>query len=460
MQNTSELSCFCRPRALVVVVAACVATANAASPIAKSGRYTLGPNYTADPATKPCLPCDGDEATLLAVKRSIKQKAPCCCHPGTSFSFTMPMANTSYNCLLKDNPSLSKNCTPYCGQEWGTPGTRNISLYVPASYKDGDEAAVMVTQDGETWVDSGGELIKNTMDNLIGNTDPARSLPTFVWLSVQVAGLWSGAGFFPPYTQCGDGPGSERNNEYATVSDKYAKFISEEVIPFVVNHKDVKSQYPNFRITSNPAGRATLGCSKGGAEAFAMAFFRPDLFGIAIGYSAGFYHEDTTLTSNMTYPLGMAEMWVPSPEGLELIKNRPHQPIRVFHNANQNDFGTPGSCLINPNHLGNLSGFPPWPPGKPYVNFLEANNKVQDALEEKHYTTRYAYGGGWQCHCQKDIIFEDFPNTLVWAWSSWRSHQLLQKSDDTQRETGDDRTFGGIPPGADGTAFLQLNPEL
>merc|ERR550525_1827537 len=91
----------------------------------------------------------------------------------------------------------------------------------------------------------------------------------------------------------------------------------------------------------------------------------------------------------------------------------------------------------------------PWPmgPGEypwgKYKDFLEANNKTQDALEEKGYTTRYAYGLG-QCHCQGDMIFEDFPNTLVWAWSEWKSLQ------DTQKVPINEHTFGGIPQGADG----------
>jgi len=325
----------------------------------------------------------------------------------------MPIANTSYNCVLKDNPSLNPRCSPGCGQVPNL-GTRKVTLYVPSSYNDGDEAAVMVSQDG-----SGGTglMIKNVMDNLIGNSDPARSLPTFLWVSVQVAGPGSVLEGGP----CGDGVGSERNNEYATVSDKYARFISEEVFPFVVNHPDVKSAYPNLRITSDPAGRASYGCSKGGAAAVAMAFLRPDLFGIAIGYSAGFYFKDETLTSNITHPLGMAEFWVPAPEGQELIKTESLKPIRVFHSGNEKDFGTNGSCYV----VGNKTFDFPYLNGT-YQNFLEANNKVQDSLEEKGYTaTRYAYGRG-ACHCQLDMLQEDLPNTLVWAWSHWHSLQILQ----------------------------------
>merc|ERR1711920_623981 len=123
--------------------------------------------------------------------------------------------------------------------------------------------------------------------------------------------------------------------------------------------------------------------------------------------------------------------------------------------GNSKDFGTPESCVFYKN-----KSIPNPMPGK-YNNFLIANNRTQDLLEEKRYTTRYAYGQG-QCHCQSDMIFEDFPNTLVWAWSEWKSLKDAQKADGRahQQEVPIfQHSFVGIPPGADGAAFLQLKPQ-
>ena len=141
----------------------CLVAAVAESPPGSvGGRYPLGPTYTADPATKPCSRCKH----------------------GDYFQLSMPIENTTYNCNLRDNPSLSAQCTAggACSQQWGVQGTRNLTVYVPAAYKDGEEVGVMVTQDGEV------PVIRTIMDNLIGASDPARSLPPFIYISVQLAG--------------------------------------------------------------------------------------------------------------------------------------------------------------------------------------------------------------------------------------------------------------------------------
>jgi len=362
------------------------------------GRYPLGPTYMADPATQPCSDC----------KR------------GEYFQLTMPIEGTLYNCKLRDNPSLSAQCAAggACSQEFGVPGTRNLTVYVPAAYTNGEEVGVMVTQDGEI------PMVRNIMDHLVGAKDPERSLPTFVYISVQLAGPGATGncthGRTPITHQClcGDGQGTERFNEYATASDDYARFISTEVFPYVVNHHQIKAKFSNLKITSDPAGRMTTGCSNGGATAFKMVFFSPHLFGVAVAYSAALNFLDSSLTSNTTHPLGMADMWVPKPDGQELIATEPHKPIRVFHSGNQNDFGTNGSCFQIDGH-----DVPVPIPGR-YVNFLEANNQTQTALEAKGYATRYAYGQG-ACHCQPDMMAEDLPNTLVWAWAEWKQKQAV-----------------------------------
>jgi hypothetical protein len=85
---------------------------------------------------------------------------------------------------------------------------RKIFVYVPAAYKDGAKAPVLVTLDGP----SNMKLVRNALDNLTISKDPNRSLPAFVLISVENGG--------------DDSKGSERGLEYDTMSDRFARFIS------------------------------------------------------------------------------------------------------------------------------------------------------------------------------------------------------------------------------------------
>ena len=76
----------------------------------------------------------------------------------------------------------------------------------------------------------------------------------------------------------GDGKGSERGLEYDTMSDRYARFIQLEVLPAVIANPMVKASYPQLAFTDNPEGKATLGCSSGGAAALIMGGFGPTCF--------------------------------------------------------------------------------------------------------------------------------------------------------------------------------------
>jgi len=349
--------------------------------------YTTGPDYTADPATEPCSSC--------------KQ--------GVSFELYMPIKDTLYNCDPEDFPSLllgPPRCqNGFCGKIDEIQGSRHIIVYIPDVYKDGDEIGVMVATDGNTYMDD----IKNSMDNLIGAEDKDRSLPPFVLVMISGIGL-----------EC-----DMRTTEYATFSDTYARFAADEVLPFVTNHPEIKAKFPNLKITDDPAGRAGFGCSDGGSAAFKMSFLSPNLFGIAVAYSASLVHYPSIISADR--PFGMAELWVPQPEGQELIATTQKKSIRIFHNVNDKDYGTEGSCLgtstpvLNGNFTGEfipvslndlgLSG--------EYNNWVEANNQTAAALTAKGYNTRYAYGLN-ACHCDSAQMSQDMPNTLVWAWQEWK----------------------------------------
>ncbi len=71
-----------------------------------------------------------------------------------------------------------------------------------------------------------------------------------------------------------DGKGSERGLEYDTMSDRFARFINDEVLQAVLNDPQIKAAYPHIAFTDNPWGKAVMGCSSGGALALTMGWFR------------------------------------------------------------------------------------------------------------------------------------------------------------------------------------------
>ena len=166
---------------------------------------------------------------------------------GRNFVFKMPLKDSRL--FRGDDKTLNKK-KPVRKE-------RKIFVYVPAAYKDGTKAPILVTHDGPSRL----SLVRNALDNMTISKDPERRLPAFIVISVQNGG--------------NDSKGSERGLEYDTLSDRFARFINDEVLPAVLNNPQVKVAYPKIAFTENPWGKATMGCSSGGALKFASSFAAP-----------------------------------------------------------------------------------------------------------------------------------------------------------------------------------------
>ena len=93
------------------------------------------------------------------------------------------------------------------------------------------------------------QLLFTALDNLIAQ----KRVPVMIAISI-------GNG-------SGDAQGSQRGLKYDTMSGLYAQFVETEVLPLVEKQYGVK-------LTRDPDGRATMGCSSGGSAALAMAWYR------------------------------------------------------------------------------------------------------------------------------------------------------------------------------------------
>lgn len=287
---------------------------------------------------------------------------------GRLFEFTMPLDASSIY------PGTDSTLDP----EKEVRSERTINVYVPAAYEDGVSAPIMVTLDGPSQLD----LVRNALDNLTISSDSERKLPAFITIAVQNGG--------------GNAQGSERGLEYDTISDRHARFINDEVLPAVLANPAIRAAYPNLAFTSDPWGKAVMGCSSGGAAALTMGWFRPDLFRRLITYSGTFVDvQDDDAPEEQDYPLGAWEYH----SGMKLIENSNPKPLRIFIHASEFDLGVDN-------------------PAESHRNWVMANNRMADTLAAAGYEYRYVYSQQTG-HCDPKVYQQTLADTLVWMWSGY-----------------------------------------
>ena len=312
-----------------------------------NGKHTVGPEYKIDPD----LTDQGNPK-------------------GKQFEFIMPLADSKI--FRGDDPTLEP-------QKKAVRKERKIFVYVPAGYRDGTKAPILVIHDGPGQLN----LIRHALDNLTISKDPKRRLPAFVAIAVENGG--------------NDGKNSERGLEYDTMSDRLARFIHDEVLPAVLNDAKIKAAYPKFALTDDPWSRAVMGCSSGGAAALTMGWFRPDLFRRIIAYSGTFVdQQDDDAPEEAKYPLGAWEYH----SSMKLIENSEKKPLRIFTHVSENDLRAKD-------------------PEETYHNWVMAGERTAAALQAKGYPHRYVFSRATG-HCDRRVYEQTLADTLVWVW---RGHQ-------------------------------------
>jgi enterochelin esterase family protein len=257
---------------------------------------------------------------------------------------------------------------------------RKIFVYVPAAYKDGAAAPILIIHDGPGQM----KLVRNALDNLTISKDPKRKLPAFIAIAVENGG--------------NDGKNSERGLEYDTMSDRMARFINEEVLPAVLADANVKAAYPKLAFTKNPWGRAAMGCSSGGAAAMSMGWFRPDLFRRIIAYSGTFVdQQDDDAPEEAKYPLGAWEYH----SGMKLIETTEQKPLRIFTHVSENDLRAKDA-------------------EETYHNWVMAGRRTAAALKTKGYHQRFVFSQATG-HCDGKVFNQTLADTLVWIWRGYHA---------------------------------------
>jgi enterochelin esterase family protein len=233
------------------------------------------------------------------------------------------------------------------------PGTkRRIHLYVPAQYDAKKETAVMVFQDGHTYVNPNGEFrVTTVFDNLIA----ARDMP-------PVIGIFIDPGHKGDFKPEAPWENNNRSFEYDTLSADYATFLIDEILPLVGE---------DYSLTKDPDLRAICGTSSGGICAWTVAWERPDAFRKVVSSIGSF----TNIRGGDAYP--------------GLIRKTEKKPIRGFFQEGINDLD---------NEHGN------WPLG---------NMAMESALKFKGYDHRYVWGHGAHNGKHMGAIF---PDAMRWLW--------------------------------------------
>jgi enterochelin esterase-like enzyme len=227
-------------------------------------------------------------------------------------------------------------------------------VYIPAQYKDEQPACVMVFQDGQGYT----SFVPTVFDNLIARGEMPVSVAIFI----------------NPGTGPGEGGRGQRSVEYDTLSDRYARFLLEEILPEV--EKTVKLRH-------DPESRAIAGISSGGICAWTVAWERPSEFRRVLSWVGSF----TNIASGKTVREGGHNYEA-------LIRKTPKKPIRAFLQDGANDLD---------NNNGN------WP---------LANQQMAKALEFAKYDYKFVYGQGFHSNRHGRAIL---PESLRWLWRDYKA---------------------------------------
>ncbi|HEY1492905.1 MAG TPA: alpha/beta hydrolase-fold protein [Candidatus Solibacter sp.] len=242
----------------------------------------------------------------------------------------------------------------------GTPHT--YSIYVPAQYDAAKPAPFMIYMDGSGALGNS-TRVPVVFDNLIAKHE----LPPMI-------GIFVDPGVLPPASAVAQSR-FERVFEYDSLSDRFSRFLLEELIPEVGK---------KYNLSKDPNDRGLSGTSTGAVAAFAAAWNRPDQFRRVLSFIG-------------TYVAMKGADGLPA-----LIRKTEPKPIRIFLQDGSKDHVVPGL---------------PW--GTFYAGSWPINNQVMyEAFQSAGYDAKLVIGEEGHNMKQGAAIM---PDALRWLWREYPS---------------------------------------
>jgi len=252
-------------------------------------------------------------------------------------------------------------------------------IYVPAQYDPKTPAALMVFQDGGGYIqrDANNPTL-NVLDNLIAE----KKIPVMIAVFINPGDVTDSPGtptynFVKAYSDKWHRTlkDSMRSTLYDTVSDRYARFLRDEVLA------DVQSRYS---IRKDAYNHAITGLSSGGICSFNAAWQMPDQFSRVISWIGSFtsiqWKEDPgTPDGGQDYP--------------EKVLREPRRNLRVWLQDGSEDQEN--------------DRYGSWP---------LANVRLANALKLKGYDFHFSFGKGTHNSGQGAA---EFPEEMIWLWRDY-----------------------------------------
>jgi enterochelin esterase-like enzyme len=256
--------------------------------------------------------------------------------------------------------------------------TSDYWVYVPAQYKAETPAAVMVFQDGGWYTDrNGNNPALNVIDNLIAQ----RKIPVMICIFINPGDISDSSGT-PTYKVVEaysdkwkrTMKDSMRSTLYDTVSNRYPRFLRDEILA------EVGTKY-NLR--KDAYSRAITGLSSGGICAFNAAWQLPDQFSRVISWIGSFsaiqWKEDpANADGGQDYP--------------DKILREPKRNIRVWLQDGSEDLDLR------------------------YGNWPLANLRMANALKAQDYDFHFSYGKGTHNSAHGAA---ELPAEMIWLWRDY-----------------------------------------
>jgi len=246
----------------------------------------------------------------------------------------------------------------------------NFWVYVPAQYDPSTPAAFMVWQDGERFSGRNTEevcrlcpslyRVQEVTDNLIHQ----KKIPVMIHL------------FVSPGMRNGE---SLRSIQYDSVTDRYSRFLLEEILPEI---------HAEYNVRRDAYSRAIQGQSSGGICAFNVTWHRPDQFSRVASHIGTFV------------PLALRRG---EPEAGHLyptwVRMNARKNIRVWISDNSDDNESRGGS---------------WP--------LQ-NIQMANSLKLAGYDFRFEFGGGTH---HAALWAAKLPEALTWLWRDYDQNKTGQ----------------------------------